>query len=880
MVGCSVLSMRGLCSFGGHVRRVVTVLVVSLVASASASLGAAAADTPGSGYSLTLFAGRPRIVAGTPLADNEFAGWGGLVVDTSGGFYIGDPVDGYVLRVSQSGTLSILAGDGDYSRTGAPTPGDATATSVIPGAIAADAGGTVYVADKRGYVEAISSAGVLSIIAGNGTSGAPVPGPATASPISAQSVALDGTGDLYIGTPTYLLKVTPSGILSVVAGNGTVPSPSSPPVPGSASASPISASGLAFDSSGTLYVADAAGWLLKVTQAGVLSVVAGDGTTGAPVPGPAAQSPLDPTSLAFDASGDLYTGDPHGYIEKIAPDGTLSNFAGNGTAYVPSPGRAIDSPVEPVGLAVDPSGNVYFGDGFFGGLIKVTSSGTLSIVASSEWTRTPTPAPASMTRMYPNHSVVDHAGNVFVSDITSDYIYKITPDGNLSIFAGNGQNGPLVPGPATQTSVYPGAMAFDAQGDLYVVTLGDTTIAKITPDGTLSVVAGERGQGPPVPGPALDSPQAAQGLAFDKSGNLLVTNTNGYIEKITPAGQESIIAGRGDWKDAPSPGPAMTSPMEPFGLAIDSLGNLYTSDPKGYVEKITPGGTLSIFAGKGQTSGARVPGPATATALEPYGVAVDPWDNVFINDPTGYVVEVNPSGTMSIIAGTGGPMYYPGHTPTSGPATSQQIQPDESIAVDATGAVYVPDTRFLLKLQAPALTPATPTITGTPRVGDTLTAHPGTWGPGAVTLGYQWLANGAPISGATALTYTATASVLGRQITVRVAGYETGYASSAATSASTTSVEAGIISERSRPYLSGTPRVGYVLTLHPGTWSPAGVTLRYRWLRDGRAFTRLITSTHYRLTRTDLGHRLSVEVVVTKWGYTSRAATTSTVRVT
>lgn len=863
----------------GGLSRALALLQIALVGSASIWVGTASADTAGPGYSLAVLGGRPNIVSGTPLTDNLFNDSGGTVVDPSGGFYLGDPGNGYVLRVSSSGTMSILAGNGDRSGKGTPAAGPATATSIDPGALALDGAGTLYVADKRGYVEAISPSGALSIIAGNGLSGAPVPGPATSSPVAPQGLALDGAGDLYVGTSTYLLKVTPAGVLSVVAGNGTAPSVANPPVPGAATASPISASGLAFDASGNLYVADAGGWLLRVTPGGALSIAAGNGTTSAPVPGPAGQSPIAPASVAFDGSGNLFAGDQHGYIEKIAPDGTLTIFAGNGDSYAATPGTATHSPVDPWGLAVDPAGNVYFGDGWSGGLVKVTPSGTLSVIAYGSWTQVaPTPGPASMSNMHPNDVVVDHAGNTYVSDARFDYIYKITPDGTLSILAGNGYNGSLVPGPATQSSVDPGAMALDAQGDLYFVTQDTATIAKISSNGILSVVAGQYGQGPPVPGPALGSPEAAGGLAFDKSGNLLVTNRFGYIEKITTSGQLSIIAGKGN--GTPIPGPALSSPMDPFGLAVDSAGNMYTSDPQGYVEKITPSGTLSILAGNGHTTGARIPGPATSSPLEPYGVAVDPWGNVFTNDPAGCVEEVNPSGVMSIIAGSCGPSYPLPLPLTPGPATSQQILPDQSIAVDNTGAVYLPDQQFLLKIQAPTLTAVTPTVTGTARVGDTLTAHPGAWGPGTVGLGYQWFADGVPIVGATGSTYTATASALGREITVRVAGYETGYASSAEVSSPSTAVAAGLITERSRPYLSGTPRIGYTLTVHPGTWSPSGVTLRYRWLRDGRVFTRLTTGTHYRLTRTDLGHRISAQVIVTRWGYASRSAiTTSTSRV-
>lgn len=86
------------------------------------------------------------------------------------------------------------------------------------------------------------------------------------------------------------------------------------------------------------------------------------------------------------------------------------------------------------------------------------------------------------------------------------------------------------------------------------------------------------------------------------------------------------------------------------------------------------------------------------------------------------------------------------------------------------------------------LTTATPQITGTPVRGSVLTAVPGTWGPGTVTLTYHWNRNGSKISGATAATYTVTKADAGTQLTVTVTGSETGF-----TTASQTSVPAATV---------------------------------------------------------------------------------------
>jgi hypothetical protein len=86
------------------------------------------------------------------------------------------------------------------------------------------------------------------------------------------------------------------------------------------------------------------------------------------------------------------------------------------------------------------------------------------------------------------------------------------------------------------------------------------------------------------------------------------------------------------------------------------------------------------------------------------------------------------------------------------------------------------------------LTGATPTITGTTKVGSTLTARAGTWAPAPVTLSHQWLRNGVVISGATATTYKLTATDKGKRITVRVTGTKAGYTTLSQTSTATAAI--------------------------------------------------------------------------------------------
>jgi hypothetical protein len=171
------------------------------------------------------------------------------------------------------------------------------------------------------------------------------------------------------------------------------------------------------------------------------------------------------------------------------------------------------------------------------------------------------------------------------------------------------------------------------------------------------------------------------------------------------------------------------------------------------------------------------------------------------------------------------------------------------------------------------LTSPTPTITGTAKVGSTLAAKPGTWGPAPVTLKYQPISNGASISGATASTYKISGSFAGKKITVTVTGSKTGYTTVARTSAATTSVAAGSLVPQT-PSISGRAKVGSTLKANPGTWAPAPVTLKYQWKANGAAISGA-TGKSWTITSGAKGKRITVTVTGSKTGYTSTSRTSS-----
>ena len=166
--------------------------------------------------------------------------------------------------------------------------------------------------------------------------------------------------------------------------------------------------------------------------------------------------------------------------------------------------------------------------------------------------------------------------------------------------------------------------------------------------------------------------------------------------------------------------------------------------------------------------------------------------------------------------------------------------------------------------QTAGITPAisTATITGTPTVGQTLTAHSsGVSGAPTPTESYQWLDNGTAITGATGSTYVVTPSDFGHALTVTITETNSvGVAS--ATSLPTTSV-AGLAPSITTATITGTPTVGQTLTAHSsGVTGAPTPTESYQWLDNGTAITGA-TSVTYVVTPSDFGHALTVTITET-----------------
>jgi sugar lactone lactonase YvrE len=281
----------------------------------------------------------------------------GVAVDAVGNVYYPKFNSNTIIKRTPAGLFSDLAG----SDTSGSTDGMGLAASFnTPFGVAVDASGNVYVADTFNHkIRKITSVGMVSTLAGSGVIGSSDGTGTAASFYNPFGVAVDASGNVYVADMynNKIRKITPAGVVSTLAGSGSIGSTN-----GSGSAASFyKPQGVAVDASGNVYVAD---WgtikIRKITPTGLVSTLAGSGSYGS-VDGSGTTATFDkPESVAVDPSGNVYVADGNNNkIRKITPAGVVSTLAGSGSmSSVDGMGTAA-SFGQPNGVTIDVSGNLY-----------------------------------------------------------------------------------------------------------------------------------------------------------------------------------------------------------------------------------------------------------------------------------------------------------------------------------------------------------------------------------------------------------------------------------------------------------------------------------------------------------------------------------------
>ena len=507
--------------------------------------------------SLTTLAGSRTQVGSIdgPGSSALFASPRGLAVDASENVYVADMGNDTIRLVTPQGLVTTLAGS---SGTGGRA--DGTGPSALfnqPIGIAMGPTGTLLVLDSGNQaIRALTPQGTVTTWPG----GIPQWSPA--------SLAVGSDGSLYLGGSNSIVKITPGGTASALAGtdgqyglvNGT-----------GTSARFYNILGLAVDASGNVFAADYQNSVIRlVTPAAVVSTYAGRQN----------QPYLGPVNLGVDASGNVFIPISNNTIQKITPAGTVTTFAG-----VPGQSGNLDGPAAQalfgaaMSTAVDGAGNVYVADQSNATLRKIRPDGQGTTVAGSAGLLGSQDGLGAQARFNgPTGIAVDSQGNVFVTD-GGTTIRKMTSDGQVTTLAGMAGQYGFTDGTGTAARFnHPYGIAVDSSGTVYVADTANATIRKISPGGavtTLTFTLGSLGSaGAATVRPLLVWPT---GIAVDGNGNVFVEDWIGLnIFQISPTGVASQV---------PNFYTPDTLNFEGTGLALWG-GTFYVASPWG-VEKIS-----------------------------------------------------------------------------------------------------------------------------------------------------------------------------------------------------------------------------------------------------------------------------------------------------
>lgn len=658
---------------------------------------------------------------------------GGVAKDAQGNFYVTDSDNCTIRKMVQNGSTWMVSTFAGLS--GACGYADGTGSGarfMQPTGIAIDSNGVLYVVDDAGTViRKITAQGVVSTWAGQaGVTGSANGTGAQATFNGAQSLAVDTStdtvsknvrNDIYVADTgnNEIRKITSTGAVSTFAGQTTAGSTDSK----DGSPSFNAPKGIAVDASSNIYVADTSNHTIRlITPSGTVSTLAGTkGKTGAADQVGTSASFNLPTGLAFYAntSGSttityLYVADTgNDLIRQICVTSTGCNSSTTNLSYQGvntmagiagirgwSDGAGAQATFEsPVAVATDNSGNILIIDNTADS-IRLLSQGTVSTIAGQGLVYGILDGiGAGSSFGTPLGMAADASGNLYVAEYSYNTLRKVASDGTVTTLAGFGAVVPTTEadgkGPDAKL-MGPAGVTIDAAGNLFFTDYAGDTVRKMASDGTVTTIAGQ----PTTAGSADGSGTAAgfnapYGIAIDTSGNLYVADSkNQTIRKIsgnvvtTIAGQ----AGQSGYADGQGSSARFNTPI---GVAVDISGNIYVADAGNQViRKITASGAVTTFAGSG-TPGAADGQGTTATFNQPALISIDSSGNLLVADRgNGLIRKVTATGAVSTVLGKAGQLGA-----TLGALTSATLPRPNAVVSLANGQIAVSANQGILETQ-------------------------------------------------------------------------------------------------------------------------------------------------------------------------------------
>ena len=481
---------------------------------------------------------------------------------------------------------------------------------------------------------------------------------------------------------------------------------------------------VAVDTAGNFYFAGLHS-VFKVDASGTLTRIAGNGRagdTGDGGPATAAQL-MYPDGIAVDGAGNVFVADLEAnVVRRISAAGTISTYAGNGTAGDSGDGgtAAAAQLNSPTAVALDPAGNLYISDTGNNRIRMVAANGTISPAAGTGtpgyWGDGGAATAAALNQ--PEGISVDAGGNLYIADTINNRIREVTPNGVITTVAGNGlatYSGDNVGGtgvtassgdggPATQSSVdFPTGVAVDASGNVYIADYGNSKIRIVNAKGVITTLIGNQDGVPLEDGQAAASIRlnGPTGVAVDQAGEVYFTegsigagsgraNGDFRVWRIF-GGVFAAVAGDGLESFAGDGGAGAVALINaPAGMAADAAGNIYIADAaNNRIRKLSPNGLIVTVAGNGTAGFAGDGGQAVNAELNgPQGVAVDSAGGIYIADTRNNRIRViTGQGIIYTIGGNGNA----GFLGDGGPATMAAMHAPSSIAVDGSFDLFIAD---------------------------------------------------------------------------------------------------------------------------------------------------------------------------------------------
>jgi len=358
----------------------------------------------------------------------------------------------------------------------------------------------------------------------------------------------------------------------------------------------------------------------------IITTVAGNGTNGYSGNGGAATNAQlnGPWDVAFDAIGNLYIADRSNFrVRMVGTNGIISTVAGGGFGNLNYSGAATNASLDPIGMAFDPTGNLFISDRANHCIRKVTTNGIISTVAGGGANYPGNGGAATNASLANTFGVIcDAFGNLYFTGDNGLLIRKVDTNGIITTVAGNGISGYSGDGgSATNASLnVPSFLAFDVSGNLYIADSGNNVIRKVSTSGIVTTVAGNgvlgySGDGGTATNASLNNPES---LAFDPFGSMYISDShNGLIRKVDTNGIITTVAGGGSFVGAG--GAATNAALSPNGVTCDVSGNFYIAESGLFYDRVRK----VLFAGNPTLTllqvGAANAGNYTVIVTSPYG---------------------------------------------------------------------------------------------------------------------------------------------------------------------------------------------------------------------------------------------------------------------